>query len=53
MLVNLQVKDEVRAGLDFINYVYGKFGFSFELKLSTVGKSYLIFYFIFFIFLYQ
>ncbi|XP_074299762.1 threonine--tRNA ligase, mitochondrial 1-like [Silene latifolia] len=30
-----QVKDEVRAALDFINYVYGIFGFTFELMLST------------------
>ncbi|CAO2814061.1 unnamed protein product [Amaranthus hypochondriacus] len=36
-----QVKDEVRAGLDFINHVYGKFGFSFELKLSTRPEKYL------------
>ncbi|KAJ8420770.1 hypothetical protein Cgig2_016214 [Carnegiea gigantea] len=31
-----QVKDEVRGALDFINYVYGIFGFTFDLKLSTV-----------------
>uniref|UniRef100_A0A803MNW2 threonine--tRNA ligase n=1 Tax=Chenopodium quinoa TaxID=63459 RepID=A0A803MNW2_CHEQI len=36
-----QVKDEVRAALDFINYVYGKFGFTFELKLSTRPESFL------------
>ncbi|XP_021856218.1 uncharacterized protein [Spinacia oleracea] len=28
-----QVTYEVRVGLDFINYVYDKFGFTFELKL--------------------
>ncbi|XP_021842004.1 threonine--tRNA ligase, mitochondrial 1-like [Spinacia oleracea] len=36
-----QVKDEVRAALDFINYVYDKFGFTFELKLSTRPENYL------------
>ncbi|CAL5188961.1 unnamed protein product [Lathyrus oleraceus] len=30
-----QVKDEVRKGLDFIDYVYQIFGFTYELKLST------------------
>lgn len=36
-----QVKDEVRGGLDFINYVYGIFGFTFDLKLSTRPEKYL------------
>ncbi|CAI8610550.1 unnamed protein product [Vicia faba] len=30
-----QVKDEVRKALDFIDYVYQIFGFTYELKLST------------------
>jgi hypothetical protein len=32
----LQIKDEVKAVLDFINYVYEIFGFKYELELSTV-----------------
>lgn len=36
-----QVKDEVRAALDFINYVYDRFGFTFELKLSTRPEKFL------------
>nr|XP_023903543.1 threonine--tRNA ligase, mitochondrial 1 [Quercus suber] len=31
-----QIKDEVRGVLEFIKYVYGIFGFTFDLKLSTV-----------------
>ncbi|KAK9733550.1 hypothetical protein RND81_04G074700 [Saponaria officinalis] len=36
-----QVKDEVRGALDFINYVYGIFGFTYDLKLSTRPEKYL------------
>ncbi|KAL6548247.1 hypothetical protein OROGR_008668 [Orobanche gracilis] len=36
-----QVKDEVMGVLDFVNYVYGIFGFTFELKLSTRPGNYL------------
>lgn len=32
----VQIKDEVKGVLDFISYVYKIFGFTFELKLSTV-----------------
>ena len=32
----LQIKDEVKGVLEFINYVYEIFGFKFELELSTV-----------------
>ena len=32
----LQIKGEVRGVLEFIKYVYGIFGFTFDLKLSTV-----------------
>ena len=30
-----QIKSEVLACLDFVDYVYGIFGFSYELELST------------------
>lgn len=36
-----QVKDEVRAALDFISYVYEIFGFTFDLKLSTRPEKFL------------
>ncbi|XP_074273975.1 threonine--tRNA ligase, mitochondrial 1-like [Silene latifolia] len=36
-----QVKDEVRGALDFINYVYEVFGFTYELKLSTRPEKFL------------
>ncbi|KAH9605260.1 hypothetical protein KSS87_023335 [Heliosperma pusillum] len=36
-----QVKDEVRGALDFINYVYDVFGFTYELKLSTRPEKFL------------
>ncbi|KAL7603743.1 hypothetical protein Lser_V15G18951 [Lactuca serriola] len=36
-----QIKDEVKGVLEFINYVYDIFGFTFELKLSTRPKKYL------------
>jgi hypothetical protein len=32
----LQIKDEVKGVLEFINYVYEIFGFKYELELSTV-----------------
>lgn len=32
----LQIKGEVKSVLEFINYVYGIFGFNYELELSTV-----------------
>ncbi|KAM2206379.1 hypothetical protein ACFX1S_025768 [Malus domestica] len=37
-----QVKDEVKGVLHFIQYTYNifGFGFSFDLKLSTVNRSY-------------
>ncbi|KAM1507773.1 hypothetical protein PS1_017356 [Malus domestica] len=35
-----QVKDEVKGVLHFIQYTYNIFGFSFDLKLSTVNGSY-------------
>ncbi|XP_057496448.1 threonine--tRNA ligase, mitochondrial 1-like [Actinidia eriantha] len=36
-----QIKDEVRSALEFINYTYEIFGFTFELKLSTRPEKYL------------
>ncbi|KAK4764411.1 hypothetical protein SAY87_013849 [Trapa incisa] len=36
-----QIKDEVRSVLEFISYVYGIFGFTFDLKLSTRPDKYL------------
>nr|POE70564.1 threonine--trna ligase, mitochondrial 1 [Quercus suber] len=36
-----QIKDEVRGVLQFIKYVYGIFGFTFDLKLSTRPEKYL------------
>ncbi|KAJ6903369.1 threonine--tRNA ligase [Populus alba x Populus x berolinensis] len=36
-----QIKDEVRGVLEFIDYTYGKFGFTYELKLSTRPEKYL------------
>ncbi|KAG7592091.1 Threonine-tRNA ligase class IIa [Arabidopsis thaliana x Arabidopsis arenosa] len=36
-----QVKEEVRGILDFVDYAYTKFGFTYELKLSTRPKKYL------------
>ncbi|KAJ4711144.1 threonine--tRNA ligase, mitochondrial [Melia azedarach] len=36
-----QIKDEVRGVLEFIDYVYTIFGFTYELKLSTRPEKYL------------
>ncbi|KAJ4870166.1 hypothetical protein Rs2_48237 [Raphanus sativus] len=36
-----QVMDEVKAVLEFIDYAYKNFGFTYELKLSTRPKNYL------------
>ncbi|CAI0379685.1 unnamed protein product, partial [Linum tenue] len=36
-----QIKDEVRGVLDFIDYAYKIFGFTYELKLSTRPEQYL------------
>ncbi|KAM4109910.1 hypothetical protein ACJW30_03G155100 [Castanea mollissima] len=36
-----QIKGEVRGVLEFIKYVYGIFGFTFDLKLSTRPEKYL------------
>ncbi|CAN6550684.1 unnamed protein product [Malus baccata var. baccata] len=36
-----QVKDEVKGVLDFIQYTYNIFGFSFDLKLSTMPEKHM------------
>ncbi|KAJ0667121.1 putative threonine--tRNA ligase [Helianthus annuus] len=36
-----QIKEEVKSVLEFINYAYNVFGFTFELKLSTRPEKYL------------
>ncbi|KAK2971689.1 hypothetical protein RJ640_007727 [Escallonia rubra] len=36
-----QIKDEVKSVLEFINYTYDIFGFTFELKLSTRPEKFL------------
>nr|CAH8823128.1 unnamed protein product [Trichobilharzia regenti] len=36
-----QIKDEIKNCLDFLRYVYGVFGFSFELYLSTRPEKFM------------
>lgn len=36
-----QIKDEIEGCLNFLKHVYGIFGFTFELKLSTRPESFL------------
>ena len=36
-----QIGDEIGQVLDFIKYVYGLFGFSYNLRLSTRPEKYL------------
>ncbi|XP_068641015.1 threonine--tRNA ligase, mitochondrial 1 [Aristolochia californica] len=36
-----QIKDEVKSVLEFISYAYDKFGFTFELELSTRPEKHL------------
>ncbi|KAJ7543979.1 hypothetical protein O6H91_09G060700 [Diphasiastrum complanatum] len=36
-----QITDEVRGALDFLEFAYGVFGFTFELELSTRPEKYL------------
>ena len=42
----LQVTDEVKAVLEFIDYAYKIFGFTYELKLSTVSYLKILQFFI-------
>ena len=36
-----QIEDEIRSCLDFLSEVYGIFGFTFELHLSTRPEKFL------------
>ncbi|CAG8448725.1 11683_t:CDS:10 [Acaulospora colombiana] len=36
-----QVEEEINSALEFLKYVYGIFGFTFQLKLSTRPEKYL------------
>jgi len=36
-----QVKDEILACIDFMNFVYGVFGFTFQMELSTRPEKYI------------
>eukprot|EP00301_Raphidiophrys_heterophryoidea_P011406 c17514_g1_i1.p1 GENE.c17514_g1_i1~~c17514_g1_i1.p1 ORF type:complete len:795 (-),score=254.57 c17514_g1_i1:254-2638(-) len=36
-----QIKDEITGALDFLNAVYGKFGFTYDVRLSTRPELYL------------
>ena len=38
---NDQIEDEIKRALDFVDYVYGVFGFRYELYLSTRPENYL------------
>ena len=39
--VIFQIDTEVKGCLEFLKYVYGVFGFTFELKLSTRPEGFL------------
>lgn len=41
LFCNLKIKSEIAGALDFLKHIYGIFGFSFELKLSTRPEKYL------------
>lgn len=36
-----QVRDEIMSCIDFMNYVYGMFGFTFSMELSTRPEKYI------------
>jgi len=36
-----QIQEEIEGALDFVQFVFGKFGFEFELRLSTRPEHYL------------
>ena len=36
-----QIKQEMAGALDFLQHIYSKFGFTFQLKLSTRPEKYL------------
>lgn len=37
----LQISSEISGALDFLKFVYGVFGFTFQLKLSTRPEDFL------------
>lgn len=40
--VYMQLLTEVKGALDFLEFAYGVFGFTFELELSTVQELYCV-----------
>lgn len=36
-----QIEDEIGGAIDFLEYTYGVFGFTFELELSTRPEKFL------------
>lgn len=41
ILTHMQIREEIMGLFDFLQTVYGKFGFTFKLKLSTRPEKYL------------
>jgi threonyl-tRNA synthetase len=39
--VDRQIEQEINGALDFVRGIYGKFGFTFSLKLSTRPEHYM------------
>jgi threonyl-tRNA synthetase len=39
--VDAQIEQEINGALDFVRGIYGKFGFTFSLKLSTRPEHYM------------
>jgi len=39
--VPLQIEDEIGGALEFMEYTYDAFGFTFELELSTRPENFL------------
>jgi threonyl-tRNA synthetase len=37
----LKIKSEIKGALEFLNHIYGVFGFTFELRLSTRPDKFL------------
>ena len=40
-MCGVQIEEEISSALEFLKYVYGIFGFTFQLKLSTRPDKYL------------
>lgn len=36
-----QIEQEINGALDFVKYIYGHFGFTFSMKLSTRPENYM------------